>query len=93
MGLPGEAFCQLGSEIKRRSPAPHTLVVGLCNDYIGYLPTRESFQQGGYETTTGSTFYEAGSAERIVASALVQLEEVFSTTDNEVSSRVSRSSA
>ena len=93
VGLPGEAFCQLGLEIKRRSPAPHTLVAGLCNDYIGYLPTRESFQQGGYETTPGVTFYEAGSAERIVASAVAQLEEVFSATDNEASSRVSGSSA
>ncbi len=29
VGLPGEAFCQLGLEIKRRSPARHTLVAGL----------------------------------------------------------------
>ena len=43
VGLPGEAFCQLGLEIKRRSPAKHTIVAGLCNDAIGYLPTRESF--------------------------------------------------
>jgi hypothetical protein len=77
VGLPGEAFCQSGLEIKRRSPARHTLVAGLCNDAIGYLPTRESFQQGGYETTAGSTFYVAGSAERIVDSAVTQLQELF----------------
>ena len=35
VGLPGEVFCQLGMEIKRRSPARHTLVGGLCNDAIG----------------------------------------------------------
>ena len=83
VGLPGEAFCQLGLEIKRGSPAGHTLVAGLCNDAIGYLPTRESFQQGGYETTTGSTFYEAGAAEQIVASALAQLKEIFSEDGSE----------
>jgi hypothetical protein len=78
VGLPGEAFCQLGLEIKRRSPTRHTLVVELANDAIGYLPTRESFDQGGYETTSGSTFYEPGSAERIVESAVAQLERLFS---------------
>jgi hypothetical protein len=78
VGLPGEAFCQLGLEIKRRSPARHTLVAGLCNDAIGYLPVLQSFEQGGYETTTGSTFYEPGSAERLVESAVAQLSELFS---------------
>lgn len=78
VGLPGEAFCQLGLDIKGRSPARHTLVVELANDAIGYLPTLESFDQGGYETTSGSTFYEPGSAERIVESALTQLEKLFS---------------
>lgn len=77
VGLPGEAFCQLGRDIKRRSSARHTLVVELANDAIGYLPTRESFDQGGYETTSGSTFYEPGSAERIVESAVAQLERLF----------------
>ena len=77
VGLPGEAFCELGLEIKRRSPAQHTLVAGLSNDAIGYLPTEASFEQGGYETTVGSTFYAPGSAERIVASAVGQLEHLF----------------
>ncbi|NLS94247.1 MAG: hypothetical protein GXX96_18975 [Planctomycetaceae bacterium] len=77
VGLPGEAFCELGLEIKRRSLTRHTLVAGLCNDAIGYLPTQEAFQQGGYETTVGSTFYEPGSAERLVAAAVGQLEHLF----------------
>ena len=63
-------------------PVPHTLVVELSNDAIGYLPTQESFRQGGYETTTGSTFYEPGTAERIVASALTQLEQLFQRTED-----------
>ena len=79
VGLPGEAFCELGLEIKRRSPARHTLVAGLCNDAIGYLPTREAFEQGGYETMVGSTFYEPGSAQRLVDSAVAQLERLFAT--------------
>lgn len=77
VGLPGECFCELGLEIKRRSPARHTLVAGLSNDAIGYIPTRESFPQGGYETLPGSTFYEPGADERLVASALAQLDRLF----------------
>ncbi len=77
VGLPGENFCETGMEIKRRSPARHTLVAGLCNDAIGYLPTRESFRQGGYETTIGSAFYQADAAERLAASAVRQLEALF----------------
>lgn len=77
VGLPGEVFCELGLDLRRRSPAPHTLVVELANDGIGYLPTRESFEQGGYEVTVGSTFYEPGAGEQLVEEGLAQLHELF----------------
>ncbi len=77
VGIPGETFCELGLAIKRRSPTRHTLVAGLCNDAIGYLPTRTAFEQGGYETTVGSTFYEPGSAERLVEAAVRLLKQLF----------------
>ncbi|MHB8899540.1 MAG: neutral/alkaline non-lysosomal ceramidase N-terminal domain-containing protein [Thermoguttaceae bacterium] len=77
VGLPGEAFCELGLEIKRRSPARHTLVAGLSNDAIGYLPTRAAFDQGGYEPTAGSTFYEPGSGERLVEAAVKLVGQLF----------------
>lgn len=77
VGLPGEVFCELGMEIRRRSCAAHTLVVELSNDAIGYLPTRESFAQGGYEVTVGSTFYEPGAGERLVEAAIGQIAELF----------------
>jgi len=76
-GLPGEQFCESGLELKRTSPTRHTLVAGLCNDAIGYLPRREAFEQGGYEATVGSTLYEPGAAERLVASAQSQLRQLF----------------
>lgn len=78
-GLPGENFCESGLEIQQRSPARHTLVAGLANDAIGYMPRREAFAQGGYEPTVGSTRYEPGAAERLVDSAVSQLEQLFST--------------
>jgi len=78
VGLPGEMFCEFSMEIKQRSPAAHTLVSGLSNDAIGYIPTSESFAQGGYESTVGSTYYEGDAGNRLVASALSQLNNLFS---------------
>ncbi len=77
VGLPGEVFCEFGLDLKRRSPAGHTLVLGLSNDAIGYLPTRESFPQGGYEVTVGSTVYEPGAGERLADAAVGQLQRLF----------------
>lgn len=47
--VPGEYFCALGLDIKRRSLFKHTAVVELCDDYIGYIPTAQAFEEGGYE--------------------------------------------
>jgi neutral ceramidase len=76
--LPGEIFCEFGLHIKKQSPAKHTLVIELANDAIGYLPTQEAFAQGGYEPTTGTTLYEKGAGDQLAASALRQLNELFS---------------
>ncbi len=77
VGLPGEMFSQFSLQIKRQSPAAHTIVIELANDAIGYLPTREAFEEGGYEPTTGSTRYQPGAAEKMAASALAQLGRLF----------------
>ena len=50
VALPGEIFCQFGLDIKDRSPFSTTMPIGLANGYIGYIPTTDSFTEGGYET-------------------------------------------
>ena len=77
VGLPGEVFCEFGLQLKRRSPAAHTLVVELANDAIGYLPTRNAFAQGGYEVTAGSTLYAPGAGEQLADAAAAQLQRLF----------------
>ncbi len=52
VALPGEFFVEFGLEIKAKSPAEQTLVVGLANGSAGYVPTLEAFEQGGYEPTS-----------------------------------------
>ncbi len=45
---PCELYCQFGLDIKRRSPAPITAVVGLADGYGGYCPTIYGILGGGY---------------------------------------------
>ncbi|MFB3882372.1 MAG: neutral/alkaline non-lysosomal ceramidase N-terminal domain-containing protein [Armatimonadota bacterium] len=49
LGWPGEVFCELGMDVKERSPFRPTYTVGYANGWIGYVPTPEAFGQGGYE--------------------------------------------
>jgi hypothetical protein len=71
---PGEAFVELGLEVKAKSPFRPTLLVELANDYRGYLPTVEGHEQGGYETWRAkSSYLEKEAATRLAASALRQL--------------------
>ena len=86
VGLPGEMFTEFGIAIKSKSPCKNTMVMSLTNDEKGYFPTKESFTQGpkgftpmitGYETTPGTTKYDIGSGEKLVESAINQLNSLF----------------
>ena len=77
VALPGEVFVELGLEIKRRSPFMRTFVVELADDYVGYVPTREAFCEGGYEVMTARTSKLApGAGEMMVEAALELLEQL-----------------
>ncbi len=77
VGVPGEFFGQLGIEIKRRSPFRYTYVIGLANDYIGYIPDKQAYDLGGYQIWTGlHSFVERGTGEAIVAETIRILEEL-----------------
>ncbi len=73
LGVPGELFVECGLEIKKRSPFADTWVVGPCNGYVGYIPTRESFAQGGYEVNPALTSRVAPESGELVVEALVAL--------------------
>lgn len=45
---PCELFCQFGLDIKLRSPASNTIVVGLTDGFGGYCPTIYGLLGGGY---------------------------------------------
>jgi len=50
VGLHGEVFCEIGLDIKARSPFPRTMLIGLANGSIGYVATDTALDQGSYET-------------------------------------------
>ena len=52
--IPFETFCETGLDLKKRSPFPQTMVIGLANGRHGYLPTPEQHKLGGYETWLGT---------------------------------------
>jgi neutral ceramidase len=53
---PAEPFAKFGIDIKAQSPFKYTMVAIDTNGSYGYLPTREAFAGGGYET-----WYDLGS--------------------------------
>ncbi len=72
--FPGEAFVELGLEVKAKSPFKPTLLVELANGYHGYLPTVEAHELGGYETWPAkSSYLEKQAAPKLVAAALRRL--------------------
>ncbi|MFN4257839.1 MAG: neutral/alkaline non-lysosomal ceramidase N-terminal domain-containing protein [Gemmataceae bacterium] len=73
--LPGEPFCETGLAIKAKSPFKPTLMVGMANDYAGYLPTEEQHTLGGYETWRAkSSFLEVAAAGKIQDAAMKLLD-------------------
>ncbi|UCF14470.1 MAG: neutral/alkaline non-lysosomal ceramidase N-terminal domain-containing protein [Phycisphaerales bacterium] len=74
VGLPGEVFVDLGLAIKRASPFEHTLVIELCQDAPGYIPTKKAFAEGSYETVNSRI--APGGGEKMVDAAIRLLKEL-----------------
>ncbi|MGI6081277.1 MAG: hypothetical protein ACOYEP_00195 [Limnochordia bacterium] len=70
---PGQKFCALGLDIKQNSPFPATMVVSLANGNIGYVPTAEAIEKGGYEPTLCRGSRSAPEAGDLIVAASVRL--------------------
>jgi hypothetical protein len=58
VAVPAEVFVEIGLRLKKMAPYK-TFIVGLANDYIGYLPTSEAHEAGGYEVVSSKCRPEA----------------------------------
>jgi len=74
VGLPGEVFVDLGLAIKQASPFPMTLVIELCQDAPGYIPTKKAFAEGSYETVNSRV--APGGGEKMADAAVRLLREL-----------------
>ncbi|UCE43869.1 MAG: neutral/alkaline non-lysosomal ceramidase N-terminal domain-containing protein [Candidatus Bathyarchaeota archaeon] len=50
--IPGELFAELGLRIKKRARFKRVAIVTLANGSVGYVPTKEAYEEGGYETNS-----------------------------------------
>jgi len=75
-GIPFETFVETGLELKKRSPFPQTMVIGLANGRHGYLPTPEQHVLGGYETWLGTNVVQEDASVIIVTNLLEMLAEL-----------------
>lgn len=81
VAIPGEPFAEMALAIRDRSRFRHTIVAGYANGCIGYLPTPESFTQGGYEVDSAYKYYgtsplSPSSFDEIVETAIGLCEEL-----------------
>ena len=55
---PVELFCEIAINVRNNSPFPYTFFAGYTNGFLGYLPTRQAFSEGGYEPGRVTPFTE-----------------------------------
>jgi neutral ceramidase len=51
-GAPLELFCEFAIDVRDHSRFPYTFYFGLLDGWLGYLPNRQAFREGGYEPST-----------------------------------------
>jgi len=74
VGLGGEVFNEIGRAIKDGSPFPVTFVITHCNGTAGYMPTRASYPEGGYEIR--SSRFAPGADELLTREVLAMLRQL-----------------
>lgn len=74
LSVPGEPFIEIAQAIVAESPFAHTLFSGYSNGGFGYIPTKQAFAQGGYETE--ATPFAPNAAEVLVADGIRLLHEI-----------------
>jgi hypothetical protein len=57
VGLPFEVFHDIGQKIKAHFGNDRTIVIGYANGDFGYLPSKELYEHGHYETWDSCKYY------------------------------------
>jgi hypothetical protein len=65
-------FCEIALNVRQLSPFRHTFFFGYTNGWLGYLPTKQGFAEGGYEPNTSPFTGEAEQQVTTRVSAFLQ---------------------
>lgn len=71
--IPGEPFTETALAIEQASPFEHTIVVAYAENTIGYIPTADAFEEGGYEIGPGKWSYLGEEAEELIIAEALRL--------------------
>lgn len=73
--IPAEPFAETAAAVKAAAPFAHTLFSGYSNGWLGYIPTPQAYDEGGYEVEIASLF-DREAATVLVAETLATLREL-----------------
>ena len=85
MFLPGEPFAETALAVRQASVFEFTAVVGFAEETIGYVPTDQAFDEGGYEAGFGSWSLLARDSERRLRREAIALLENLMVSDENLS--------
>jgi neutral ceramidase len=71
--LPGEFFVEFGLDLKKRSPSDKTMLFGIADHSMGYIPTEKALANGGYETVTSEMSILVREAGDIITEKLIEM--------------------
>ena len=75
--IPGEPFVEIGLKLKKHASPLKSMVIGLANGWVGYIPTQRAYGEVGYETRLGRWSYlEKDAGENIIGSFLNMLKQI-----------------
>ncbi|MBI4625420.1 MAG: neutral/alkaline non-lysosomal ceramidase N-terminal domain-containing protein [Verrucomicrobia bacterium] len=59
VALASETVVDFSHRLKRELPGPAVWVAGYSNDFLGYIPSRRIWEEGGYEGGGSLTYYQS----------------------------------
>ncbi|QDU08327.1 hypothetical protein [Gimesia aquarii] len=74
--IPFETFCEIGLELKEKTPFDDAFTIELANGSNGYLPTPAQHKLGGYETWMGTNRVQIDASDKITAIILKLMKEL-----------------
>jgi hypothetical protein len=74
VSLPGEPFNGIAEAIRKASPYEHTFVIELAQSESVYVPMRDCFARGGYETTARPNTVAPEASDVLIAAAVANLQ-------------------